>query len=560
MNARPRVLAYAAIVVAVTALAVAWRYRGATPVGGEAAPDRFSAARARGILERLLAEGRPHPVGSPANEAVRDRVLATLEAIGYRPATQSFKSCPSACVEGTNIVAELVGKDAESAVVLSAHYDSAAGGPGASDDGSGVAIALEVARLLKREPTPAHSVIFLFSDGEEAGLLGADAFLTENPAAHRAKVVVNLEARGTSGPSLMFETSGDSARLVPVFARAVERPVTSSLFASVYQRMPNDTDLSAFRRHGVDGFNFAFVGDAQNYHGRTDDLTRLSDASLQHQGDNALALVRQLSARRDEGKGSGESVYFDVLARWVIHWPVARSPILLGACVALLAAALAILWLTRADAANLGRALLVWPVALGLALALGLGMERVLGARTSLATIWPDRFALPLAAVALAAIAAGVGAIALAGRAVTPLTLCVGSSLGWALIALGAMIAVPGSEYVALIPCLASGVEAVALATVSGFSGRRRTSFAATVSEWIVALAIVPQALVLLPIYRLLYPALGLYSVMLLVVAFTPGVLVVAPALSSVGVRGRVLTAVCAGLASAGVCALSRLG
>ncbi len=84
---------------------------------------------------------------------------------------------------------------------MMAHYDSVGAGPGAGDDGSGTAALLEVARALAREPDARHGLAWLFTDGEEVGLLGAQAFVEQHPLFPRVGVVVNVEARGSGGPS-----------------------------------------------------------------------------------------------------------------------------------------------------------------------------------------------------------------------------------------------------------------------------------------------------------------------------------------------------------------------
>src|SRR5690606_40854732 len=65
------------------------------------------------------------------------------------------------------LVATIPGREGDEAVLLAAHYDSVAAGPGAADDGAGVAALLEVARALKARRPPRRTVVLLFSDGEE---------------------------------------------------------------------------------------------------------------------------------------------------------------------------------------------------------------------------------------------------------------------------------------------------------------------------------------------------------------------------------------------------------
>jgi len=109
-------------------------------------------------------------------------------------------------------------------VALVCHHDSVPTGPGASDDGAGVAALLEAARALKAGPALQNDVILLFTDGEEAGLDGARAFAAGCPWLKDIGLVLNFEARGVSGPVFMFETSVGNGPIIREFARAAPRP------------------------------------------------------------------------------------------------------------------------------------------------------------------------------------------------------------------------------------------------------------------------------------------------------------------------------------------------
>src|SRR3954464_15982264 len=95
-------------------------------------------------------------------------------------------------------------------------------------------------------PPPRHGVLFLLDEGEEPGLLSRRAFAEQSPAMAEVGAVVNLDARGTAGPSLLFETSGPDAWMVRDFAAQAAHPFTNSVFPTAYQYLPNDTDLSVF--------------------------------------------------------------------------------------------------------------------------------------------------------------------------------------------------------------------------------------------------------------------------------------------------------------------------
>src|SRR5204863_149295 len=163
-------------------------------------------------------------------------------------------------------------------------------GPGVSDDGAGVAVVLELARAFSAKTTR-NDVIFLITDGEETGLRGARAFAERHPLMRRVGVVVNFEARGASGPSMMFETGPGNARLMDLFAHAVARPSASSVSYEVYKLLPNDTDFSVYRKLGLSGFNFAFSNSASLYHSARDNLQYIDRRSLQHAGEHAFEVA-----------------------------------------------------------------------------------------------------------------------------------------------------------------------------------------------------------------------------------------------------------------------------
>ena len=134
---------------------------------------------------------------------MRTRIVDELARLAYKPQVQVGFACSEYgdCATVNNVVARLDGSAPGSAVLLAAHYDSVPAAPGDSDDGAGVAAVLEIARALQSLPRPRNSIIFLIDDGEEAGLLGARAFVDSHPWAKEVRAAVNLDARGTSGPS-----------------------------------------------------------------------------------------------------------------------------------------------------------------------------------------------------------------------------------------------------------------------------------------------------------------------------------------------------------------------
>lgn len=424
---------------------------------------RFSATSAHATLGELLREGKPHPVGSQQNAVVRQRIIERLTQLGYQPRIQSRFQCTSyGCCQIENVIATRAGTKPGQAVLAMAHYDSVVAGPGAGDDGSGVAVLLELAKMLAGKPAAKNDLILLFTDGEEFGLNGASAFVEAAPEYKTVQAVVNVEARGSSGPSVMFETGARNAALIELFADVIDRPVTNSLAYEIYKRLPNDTDFSPFRNAGHIGFNLAFLGAASRYHSQNDTVDRLSKASLAHHGENALALVERLtSIDLATIKAQGDASYFDLFGRVLLRWPAEWN--LPAAALALLL----ILGLLLRQRSSLGARKTLWAVSLTLAagpLLFGAGwlLSFPLG-RWPQAMIldhpspWPARVAL-LACTFLVALALGA---ALARRQA-------GAVAGWlALSSLGLVVALamPGAAYAFLIPSLAYALFGWALAS-----------------------------------------------------------------------------------------------
>jgi hypothetical protein len=301
------------------------------PVPASAAQEVFSAERALVYLNAFATA--PHPIGSAEHDRVRDYLVSRLTSLGLSPEVQRATGVtPRYEVAGTveNIVARLKGTSGTTdAVALVAHYDSVPAGPGAGDDGAGVAALLETLRALRAGPALRNDVLFVITDGEEDGLLGASAFVAENPAVKDVRVVVNFEARGNAGESQMFETSAGNGRLVQVFAQAAPHPSGSSLTYEIYKHMPNDTDMTVFKKAGAAGLNFAFIGHWEAYHTPLDNPGALDRGSLQQQGENAFSLARKFGNADLTQLEDRDSVYFSIAGNFFAHyssrfiWPLA---------------------------------------------------------------------------------------------------------------------------------------------------------------------------------------------------------------------------------------------
>jgi len=161
-------------------------------------PDRSpGSAGATGAARWVVDQLRPYGL-----QAVRDSFTATIPGRGR--------------VRLTNLVTTVLGTSSQTIVVM-AHRDDVGLGPGAVDNASGTAALIELARLYGNTATggptvrPAHTLVFLSTDGGAYGGLGAAHFAESWPFREQVFAVINLDAiAGTGRPRLQI--AGDIAR------------------------------------------------------------------------------------------------------------------------------------------------------------------------------------------------------------------------------------------------------------------------------------------------------------------------------------------------------------
>jgi hypothetical protein len=447
------------------------------PVRATSVPGEFDAKRAKARLAAILGDERPHPADSDASDAVRDRLIAQLRSLGLSPVVRDQFACNElhkqrgvACARVRNVIVAL-GPQSGPALLLNTHYDSNPSGPGAADAGAGVASMLEAAAILKDEPLR-RPLILLFNEGEELGLVGARAFLSD-PLSRRVDSLINLEARGTTGPVSMFETNLPNGPPVRAFAQAVDRPYANSLATDFYRQLPNYTDVNSFSERGWLTLNFAMIGNETRYHSAGDDLAALDGRSLQHMGDQALAVARHLSA--SGASGGGTLLFADIAGRQLVSIPQWTG-------IALLALLVAGLGVTAFRRGGLWRGLAVFAGTLALSAAsawLGiwaLGMARP-GSFWRAYPLWTHL------AVYSCGLAAAVVMLAFFGKRLARSQLRAASWLGFTLVGGIVLLIAPGGIIYFLFPPLVALAGIVLAKRWSWIE--RATAIAAALLLWV---------------------------------------------------------------------------
>lgn len=500
--ARERRLARFLEAAALAALVTAGVRHGLVPPplpGAEPSRFEFSAGRAARHVRQLARA--PRPPGSEAHAwsgVWLLRVLSILDADTLtQEVVQPSPRVPKAALV-RNVAGRLRGTGGGPAVLLVAHYDGHAASPGAGDDASGVATLVEVMRALRVGPPLRHDVIALFTDAEEEGMLGAAAFVRAHPWRGDVGVVINVDARGAAGRSLMFETGTPNLATIAAFAEEVRAPTASSLFYALYQLLPNDTDFTELRDLGVPGLNFAFVGDEAAYHTPLDSAGRLDRRTLQSQGEAVLELARRfaLEGPPADTAGGSSAAFFSAPGLGLVWWPLHYTWPLVA--VTVLTLGVGIGFGLHRGRLRVGGILLG---VVGVVVATGLAVAAAIGLRLGLGTLLARDPGLGVLerhpALALAPLVLGLGValilLRLARRWATPDSLSAGAACVW-LVAAGLLaLRLPEGSYLFLVPVIGAAAGILLLALLSDETGPPW-------ARWVAVLALVPVVVPLIPL------------------------------------------------------------
>lgn len=252
----------------------------------------------------------------PEDEKSFEGYLKELGFSTYEEKLRDDFGCgDSTVIPMTNFLVTVDVPASNQGVLFVSHYDSTKGGPGAGDDLIGVASMLEAIRLATLNQEQKNDLYFLFTDGEELGLNGAEQYVTTSPInKEEIELVINLEARGNSGSLVMFETSWKNKNIIRALNKALDHNLMFSFATAVYRLMPNDTDLTCFLEADYPGINFAMIGSPENYHASTDNYENLNRDSAYMYFQTTTKLARYFAtADLNEMNSTEDAVFFPFL-------------------------------------------------------------------------------------------------------------------------------------------------------------------------------------------------------------------------------------------------------
>ena len=252
--------------------------------------DRFDGAAAWRLLRRQVDLG-PRPAGSAASRRLARLLRGELPRGRYQEVPGGLR----------NVVGSVLGRDRDRVVVVGAHYDTKdiPGFVGANDGASGTAAVVQLARTI-RPRTLRPTLVFILFDGEESPRGTPDSHFVQEglrgskvaaPRYRHAESMILLDFVGDRDLSIPREASSDArlwARLRGAARRVgVLRHFPARVAGTVFD------DHTPFLEQGVPSIDLIDF-DFPCFHRRCDDLSAVSQRSVDAAGEAVLELLRTL--------------------------------------------------------------------------------------------------------------------------------------------------------------------------------------------------------------------------------------------------------------------------
>jgi Zn-dependent M28 family amino/carboxypeptidase len=265
----------------------------------------------RGVIVGTL--GSPAGISVPALALSFDAGERLATVAGQGGTVHVLTRTRAASGKTVNIIAETASGSADHVVMVGAHLDSVAAGPGVNDNGSGSALVLELARALATGPPPANRVRFAWWGAEELGLVGSTTYASRLGDGDARRIAAYLNFDMVGSPNYGRYVYG--SRGLPAGSAVIERQF-EDWFASA--GLPTeDIDIAGRSDHGPFADRGIPVGglfagadnglpvstgqpDDPCYHQACDNLGNLSVRALDELGDGAAQVVGLLASSTAE--------------------------------------------------------------------------------------------------------------------------------------------------------------------------------------------------------------------------------------------------------------------
>ncbi len=262
---------------------------------GDGEPETFDGQRAYELVRQQMAFGPRYP-GSEGHQAVGDWIVAQLESAGWEVEQQRFDYRG---VGLRNIIAFRSGAEGQR-ILLGAHYDTRRLAdrdpqdrqgpvPGANDGASGVAVLLELARVLPQGGA-GDDVALVFFDGEDQGglegwewIAGSTYYAASMGQPPAAVVIVDMVGDATL--DIYYERNSEVGLMEEIWSIAAQLGYAGFKPQARYAVLD---DHIPFVRQGIPAVDLIDL-DYPYWHTRADTADKLSAASLAQVGETLYA-------------------------------------------------------------------------------------------------------------------------------------------------------------------------------------------------------------------------------------------------------------------------------
>lgn len=239
--------------------------------------------------------------------------------------------------------------------LLSSHYDTVEFSAGASSDGTGVAVMLELLENVVNtvDNVIKYPVIFFFGGGSEYNFEATKEFMKNHEWSKKCLRFINMDSSGSGGKSMVFRVTDNS--ILNEYNDA-PHPYISVIGEEVMKLKTNyDTDFTVFSdktyrnqtntlpKYYLKGYDYGYFWDGYFYGTQYDTYDRISRGTLQHLGDNVLHQLMKVVTDDNIMSGTvtndaesnylADEVYFDVLGGFYVHFSFQLSQAIQGIIV-----------------------------------------------------------------------------------------------------------------------------------------------------------------------------------------------------------------------------------
>jgi hypothetical protein len=313
--------------------------------------DLQDMARMLSHVQALASGIGPRPAGSPGDRAAQDYILKQMEAEGLQTQRDAFDHARSSSgtdvlLETANVVGWAPGSS-RGAILVGSHHDSRnIGCPGASDDASGVAVMLETARSLLRQPHRKTLIFASFGGEETFGLPGSRHFL-EGWKGEPIRLAITLDFVGSGKVFIApFPVPPElwANRMLRQAEQAVrtERVSFDPWLVIVPRLIPVafSADHVSFQVAGVPALNLSCQFPAWTYHTAEDTSARVEGKTLLAARDLVVRMVGEADRQDPETAASASRYLPFSLFGYPFFFTEAWLKILVGIVLLLAAATL----------------------------------------------------------------------------------------------------------------------------------------------------------------------------------------------------------------------------